>query len=255
MDWVSRITSAINDNRLELYFQPIKRIGQQRGAERGFYELLLRMRSETGEIIGSDQFIEPAERSNMVSTLDRWVVRQALSELVDSESVGEARYTLAINVSGMSLSEDRFRSFVINELDVQDLAQGAICFEITETAAISDFAAVIQFLQELKKRGCLVTQDNFGAGMSSFGYLKHFPVDYLKIDGSFTREILHDPISREMVLSINEIGHMTGKQTIAGSAENEEMITMLRGMGIDYAQGDYIAPPASVRTFEASARY
>lgn len=250
MDWVSQITRAVNDGRLELYFQPIKKIGEQRGEERGFYELLLRMRSETGDIIDSDQFIEAAERSSMVSTLDCWVIQQALSELVDSENVGEARYTLAINVSGMSLSEDRFRSFVIDELEAQNLAQGAICFEITETAAISDFAGVSRFLQELKKRGCLITQDNFGAGMSSYGYLKHFPIDYLKIDGSFTRDILHDPIAREMVLSINEIGHMTGKQTIAGSADNDEMITMLRGMGIDYAQGNCIAPPASVQTFE-----
>jgi EAL domain-containing protein (putative c-di-GMP-specific phosphodiesterase class I) len=209
------------------------------------------MRSETGEIIGSDQFIEAAERSNMVSTLDRWVIHKALSEFVDSKSVGEARYTLAINLSGTSLSEDRFRSFVIDELAGQKLPQGAICFEITPTAAsISDFAGVSQFLQELKERGCLLTQDNFGTGLFSYGDLKNFPTDYLKIHGSFVKEILYDPIDREMVRSINEIGHLTGKQTIAEFAENEEIITMLRGMGIDYAQGNYIAPPASVQTFE-----
>lgn len=250
MDWVSRITSAINEKRLELYFQPIKRISGQRDEERGFYELLLRMRSETGEMVDSDQLVQAAERSDMVSTLDRWVIQQALSELVDSDSVGEARYTLAINVSGKSLSEDQFRRFVIDELEVRNLPQGAVCFEITGTAAIADFAGVRQFLQELKVRGCLLTQDNFGTGLSSYGYLKHLPVDYLKIDGIFVRDILHDPINREMVRSINDIGHMTGKQTIAVCAENEEITTLLYGIGIDYAQGDYIAPPASVKTFE-----
>ena len=250
MDRVSLITSAVNDNRLELYFQPIVRICEQGDEERGFYELLLRMRSETGEIIGPNQFIQAAERYNLVSKLDRWVIYKALSEFVDSQSVGEARYTLAINLSGKSLGDESFGSFVIDELAGQNLPKGAICFEITETAAISDYEVASQFLQEAKELGCLVAQDNFGTGLSSFGSLKHLPIDFIKIAGIFVKDILHSPLNREMVRSINELVHLKGKQTIAKFAENEEIFKMLRDMGIDYAQGNYIAPPASVQNFE-----
>ena len=118
-----------------------------------------------------------------------------------------------------------------------------ICFEITETAAIASYSQANRFIHALKELGCKFALDDFGTGLSSFGYLKHFPVDFLKIDGSFVREILHDPIDREMVRSINEIGHLTGKQTIAEFAENAEIITMLRGIGVDYAQGYGVDEP------------
>ena len=124
-----------------------------------------------------------------------------------------------------------------------------ICFEITETAAIASYSQANRFIQSLKELGCKFALDDFGTGLSSFGYLKHFPVDFLKIDGSFVKEILHDPIDREMVRSINEIGHLTGKQTIAEWAETEEIVTMLRGMGVDFAQGYAIDEPR--RIFEA----
>mgnify|MGYP003338431276 CR=1 FL=1 len=118
------------------------------------------------------------------------------------------------------------------------------CFQAgSETAAIASYSQANRFIHALKELGCRFALDDFGTGLSSFGYLKHFPVDFLKIDGSFVKEILHDPIDREMVRSINEIGHLTGKQTIAEFAENPEIITMLRGMGVDYAQGYGIAEP------------
>ncbi len=128
-----------------------------------------------------------------------------------------------------------------------------ICFEITETAAIASFSQANRFIAALKEeQGCKFALDDFGTGLSSFGYLKHFPVDFLKIDGSFVKEILRDPIDREMVRSINEIGHLTGKQTIAEFAENEEIINMLRSLGVDYAQGYGISAPTRILKIAAN---
>jgi EAL domain-containing protein (putative c-di-GMP-specific phosphodiesterase class I) len=141
--------------------------------------------------------------------------------------------------------------FVIEQFQTSGLDGRLICFEITETAAIASYSQANRFIHALKEIGCRFALDDFGTGLSSFGYLKHFPVDFLKIDGSFVKEILHDPIDREMVRSINEIGHLTGKQTIAEFAENAEIITMLRGIGVDYAQGYGVSEPK--RLLEAVA--
>jgi len=136
--------------------------------------------------------------------------------------------------------------FVIEQLRHSGLDATKICFEITETAAVQSYSQANRFIQALKEQGCKFALDDFGRGLSSFGYLKHFPVDFLKIDGSFVREILRDPIDREMVRSINEIGHLTGKRTIAEWAENAEIIQMLTSLGVDYAQGYGISQPQRV---------
>jgi EAL domain-containing protein (putative c-di-GMP-specific phosphodiesterase class I) len=149
-------------------------------------------------------------------------------------------------LSGQSFADEKFLPFVIEQFQTSGLDASKICFEITETAAIASYSQANRFINALKELGCKFALDDFGTGLSSFGYLKHFPVDFLKIDGSFVKEILHDPIDREMVRSINEIGHLTGKKTIAEFAENEEIITMLRGMGIDYAQGYGVSEPKRV---------
>ena len=128
MKWVSRISSAVEEERLELFFQPIIGIGKEHGKARGHYELLLRMRDENGEIVSPNQFIPAAERYNLMPTLDRWVVRESLSKLADRSNDGEARYTIAVNLSGTSLSEDRFLEFVIDELKKHDLPNGAVLF-------------------------------------------------------------------------------------------------------------------------------
>ena len=250
MKWVSRISSAVEDNRLELYFQPIIGIGHSRGKTRGHYELLLRMRDENGQIVSPDQFIPAAERYNLMSMLDRWVIREALSKLADREPGDEARYTIAINLSGTSLSEDRFIEDVIRELKRQKLAPGAVCFEITETAAISNLSRVISFMQTLKKLGCKFSLDDFGSGLSSFTYLKNLPVDYLKIDGQFIRNVVDDTVDESMVRAISEVGHAMGIETIAERVETKQVLDKLGSLGIEFAQGYYIARPASVRSFE-----
>jgi diguanylate cyclase (GGDEF)-like protein/PAS domain S-box-containing protein len=251
MKWVSRITSAVEENRLELFYQPIVGIGKENGDSRGHYELLLRMRDENGELVGPDQFIPAAERYNMMSTLDRWVIRHALSQLADRNPEADvAHFTLAINLSGTSLSEDRFLEFVISELEKQKLPDGAICFEITETAAISNLSRVIHFMQALKKLGCKFSLDDFGSGLSSFTYLKNLPVDYLKIDGQFIRNVAEDAVDESMVKAINEVGQAMGIETIAERVETKQVVDKLSELGIKYAQGYYIARPTSVQTFE-----
>ena len=250
MKWVSRISSAVEDDRLELYFQPIIGIGKDNGDSRGHYELLLRMRDENGDLVVPDQFIPAAERYNLMSMLDRWVIRTALAELADREAEGEARYTIAINLSGTSLSEDRFLADVIDELEKAQLPAGAVCFEITETAAISNMSRVIHFMQTLKKLGCKFSLDDFGSGLSSFTYLKNLPVDYLKIDGQFIRNVVDDTVDESMVRAIWEVGHAMGIQTIAERVETKQVLDKLGSLGIEYAQGYYIARPTSVRSFE-----
>jgi EAL domain-containing protein (putative c-di-GMP-specific phosphodiesterase class I) len=171
------------------------------------------------------------------------VIAQAFRWLVSEADERERLSLCSINLSGQSLADEKFLPFVIEQFQKSGLSGASICFEITETAAIASYSQANRFIHALKEIGCRFALDDFGTGLSSFGYLKHFPVDFLKIDGSFVKEILHDPIDREMVRSINEIGHLTGKQTIAEFAENAEIITMLRGMGIDYAQGYGVSEP------------
>ena len=250
MKWVSKITSAVEEDRFELFFQPIIGIGAQNGARRRHYELLLRMRNEEGDLVGPDQFIPAAERYNLMSTLDRWVIHEALSELADRSSNGEARYTIAINLSGTSLSEDRFLDFVIDELKKQDLPAGAICFEITETAAISNLSRVVHFMQTLKKLGCKFSLDDFGSGLSSFTYLKNLPVDYLKIDGQFISNVAEDNVDESMVKAIHEVGNAMGIETIAERVESKQVLEKLGSLGVEFAQGYYIARPISVASFE-----
>jgi len=244
MQWAARINNALDEDRFELFRQTIQPL--QKSVDGAHYELLLRMRDETGGIVAPGLFIEAAERYGITPSIDRWVIRNAFRWLVSEADERERLQLCSINLSGQSLGDEKFLPFVIDQFQMSGLDATKICFEITETAAIASYSQANRFINALKELGCKFALDDFGTGLSSFGYLKHFPVDFLKIDGSFVKEILHDPIDREMVRSINEIGHLTGKQTIAEFAENEEIITMLRGMGIDYAQGYGVAEPKRV---------
>jgi diguanylate cyclase (GGDEF)-like protein/PAS domain S-box-containing protein len=250
MRWAARITNALEENRFELFRQTIKPL--QPGLDSGaHYELLLRMRDEQGALVSPELFINAAERYGITPRIDRWVISHALRWLVSEADERERLSMCSINLSGQSLADEKFLPFVVDQFRTSGLDGALICFEITETAAIASYSQANRFIHALKEIGCKFALDDFGTGLSSFGYLKHFPVDFLKIDGSFVKEILHDPIDREMVRSINEIGHLTGKRTIAEFAENAEIITMLRGMGVDYAQGYGVSEPK--RLLEAVA--
>jgi EAL domain-containing protein (putative c-di-GMP-specific phosphodiesterase class I) len=244
MQWAARINNALEENRFELFRQTI--LPLQDNVSGSHYEILLRMRDENGQIVTPDLFIAAAERFGITPAIDRWVIENTFRWLVSEADERERLAMCSINLSGLSIGDDKFLPFVTEQLQTSGLDAEKICFEITETAAIASYSQANRFIQALKEFGCRFALDDFGTGLSSFGYLKHFPVDYLKIDGSFVKEILHDPIDREMVRSINEIGHLTGKQTIAEFAENEDIIAMLKGMGVDFAQGYGVSEPQRI---------
>jgi diguanylate cyclase (GGDEF)-like protein len=240
--WASRISAALDEGRFDLYRKPNRSL--QLPDEGDHYEIQVRMRDETGKIVSPEHFIAAAERYNITPAIDRWVIENTFRWLVSEADERERLIMCTINLSGQSLGDDKFLPFVIEQFAKSGLDASKICFEITETSAVASFSQANRFIRSLKELGCKFSLDDFGTGLSSFNYLKQFPVDFLKIDGSFVRGILHDPIDREMVRSINEIGHLTGKLVIAEFAENAEIIQMLTNLGVDYAQGYGIAQPS-----------
>lgn len=245
MQWASRITTALEDGRFELYRQDILPL-QSMGDSGRHYEILLRMRDEQGNVVTPDHFIAAAERYSITPAIDRWVVENTFRWLISEADERDSLAMCSINLSGQSLADDKFLPFIIDRFHKTGIDARRICFEITETAAIASYSQATRFIHALKDLGCRFALDDFGTGLSSFGYLKHFPVDFLKIDGSFVRDIHHDTVDLAMVRSINEIGHLTQKKTIAEFAENDEIIALLRDLGVDYAQGYGVARPQRI---------
>ncbi|MDC3946778.1 EAL domain-containing protein [Pseudomonas aeruginosa] len=244
MTWVQRIHLALEEDRFSLYAQPIVPLGE--GAEEGLHvELLLRLRDEGGRLVPPLSFIPAAERYGLMTLIDRWVVENAFRTLVEraQDPRAEPIGTCAINLSGATIGDESFLQFLTELFARYRIPPQTICFEVTETVAVANLASAIRFINELKDTGCRFSLDDFCAGMSSFIYLKHLPVDYLKIDGSFVKDMLEDPIDRAMVQVINHIGHVMGKRTIAEFVETVEVMEALREIGIDYAQGLAIGAP------------
>jgi len=242
MEWVVRIQDALTAGRFALYSQPIVPVEAGQKSAR-MSELLVRMIDERGEIVPPMAFIPAAERYNLMPQIDRWVTRTALATMAARRVHSRESETCIINLSGASIGDDAFLEFIRAELAKAAAPKGAVCFEVTETAAIANLAKATRFITELKTLGCLFSLDDFGSGMSSFGYLKHLPVDFLKIDGSFVRDMITDPIDNAMVEAINQIGHVMGKRTIAEYVEHEGILMRLREIGVDFAQGFGIAMP------------
>jgi diguanylate cyclase (GGDEF)-like protein/PAS domain S-box-containing protein len=247
MQWVSRLQRACDDSRLELFFQPIVAIGTRREG-RGHYELVLRMRDESGALVQPIEFIPAAERYNVMPAIDRWVVRRALDTLL-RKGGRDGGYTIAINLSGTTLNDERFLEFLIAELASVEIKAGALCFEITETAAIANLNSVVYFMRELKARGVSFALDDFGVGLSSFSYLRNLPVDFLKIDGQFVENVGHDPVDRSMVEAICQVARAMGIKTIAERVESSEVLDALARLGVDFAQGYFIAEPLPLSHF------
>ena len=248
MHWVSKLTRACDESSFELFYQPIVAIGGN-ADEREHFELVLRLRDESGTLVTPAEFIPAAERYNVMSSIDRWVVRQALDRVVYRTASGVKPFTTAVNLSGTSLNDERFLEYLIQELGKNGLPEGSMCFEITETAAISNLDNVVHFMRELKTRGCRFALDDFGSGLSSFMYLKTLPVDYLKIDGQFVENVTRDPIDRSMVEAISQVGRAMGIRTIAERVESEEVLLELSRLGVAFAQGFHIAKPKPVKDF------
>lgn len=238
--WESEINAALSEDRLILYFQPIISLANPKG-ENTHYELLVRLKTEDGHIAIPGAFLPASERYNLSGRIDRWVIVRALEYLANLPA--DKQPMLTINLSELTLSDTGFLEFLGQQFTRSGVAHNRICFEITETTAISNLSNASIFIQSLKDQGCFFSLDDYGGGLSSFAYLKNLNVDYLKINGSFVKDILHDPIDLAMVKSINEIGHVMHKQTIAEHVENRNVLDALSRIGVDYAQGHLIGKP------------
>ena len=244
MQWVSQINNALEENLFQLFVQSIEPLAEKT-ASSIHYEFLLRM-DLAGDIISPNQFLPAAERYYMASKIDRWVVDSIFNLLANNPGFLSSLYLCTLNISGQSIAEPDFLTYVVHRLNAFALPGDKICFELTETAAISNLANASRFIHRLKEFGCKFALDDFGSGLSSFGYLKTLPVDYLKIDGLFVKDIVDDQIDFAMVKSIHEIAHVMGKITIAEFVENDAIKNKLREIGVDYVQGYAISRPCPV---------
>lgn len=241
MQWVDRINQGLKHHRFCLYGQPIVSIDH---ADEGMhFETLVRYQDEEGRIIAPGAFLPAAERYNLASALDRWVIAHLFEWIATKPNFLETLSLCSVNLSGLSLSDETMLAFISEQFSKWAIPADKICFEVTETAAIANLAYATKFINQLKEQGCLFSLDDFGSGLSSFAYLKNLPVDFLKIDGLFVKDILDDKVDLAMVKSINEVGHVMGKKTIAEFVENEQIFNLLSVLGVDYAQGYGIGKP------------
>ncbi|CAN5166568.1 hypothetical protein BH24PSE2_BH24PSE2_14480 [soil metagenome] len=238
MRWVGRIHEALRSDRFRLYAQRIRRLD---GAGEAHLEVLLRLLDQDDRVQSPERFLPAAERYFLMPSIDRWVISHTLQALAASGKADSL--TCSINLSGQSINDESFIQFVLDELDGAQVGGEHLCFEITETAAITSMETAQRFILQLKERGCRFSLDDFGTGLSSFSYLKELPVDFVKIDGSFVRGIIDDPVSESMVVAITEVGHAMGLEIIAEYVESECIETRLREIGVDYAQGYAIERP------------
>jgi diguanylate cyclase (GGDEF)-like protein/PAS domain S-box-containing protein len=251
MLWVSRLTAAFEHQRFRLYTQPIVSLT---GQHLPHDEVLVRIRDPKGRLVLPGAFIPAAERYNMMPDIDRWVIRSVCRHIQsvrdglapdravpDAGRPRPARY--AINLSGTSLGDDLLHDYVVEQFRQHGVAPEQICFEITETAAIANLPKAQDFMGKLKELGCSFSLDDFGSGLSSFAYLKALPVDYLKIDGVFVRDLGVNAINRAMVKAINEVGHVMGIRTVAEYVEDDAILAQVRAIGVDYAQGYALGRP------------
>ncbi len=248
MQWLSRLNESLEQDLFTLYKQPIVSVPYNKDTSVLFYEFLLRLKTDNGSLIMPDVFMRAAERYNLMPSLDRWVVENAFRYIAKNFGTREERKQetrFFINLSGASMSDNNFFNFTFKKMQEYGIEPGLICFEITETVAISDFKKAIDFIKEVRSRGSYFALDDFGSGMSSFSYLKNFTVDYVKIDGSFVRDMKDDPLDYAIVESINKISHIVGLKTIAEFVEDMTTMDILEKLGIDYAQGFGIARPHS----------
>ncbi|MDP9794769.1 diguanylate cyclase (GGDEF)-like protein [Catenuloplanes nepalensis] len=252
MDWAGRLVTALRDDRFELFYQPIARVPGARvdDGDHQFGELLLRMRTEDGKVIPPGLFLPAAERYDLLPAVDRWVVAHAFQVLAahyhgygatgPDRKIGDH---WAINLSGPSIGDAEFIDYVQVQLAQSGIPAELICFEITESVAINDLKKAAEFISELRDLGFRFALDDFGTGLSSFTYLKHLPVDFLKIDGAFIRNLERDELDRVMTRAINDLGHRMGLRTVAEFVEDAATIVRLQEIGVDYAQGYGIAMP------------
>lgn len=249
MHLVSAISQALSEGRFHLHAQPIAPIAAAK-SERRHFEILVRMVDESGTAIIPDQFIPAAERYILMPAVDRWIINRLFSLQAENlrawHQMEPDSFLFAVNLSGTSITDEGFLRYLKRQFTKWDVPHQSICFEITETAAVSDLEHARAFMQELNALGCSFALDDFGTGLSSYSYLRELPVDYLKIDGSFVRGMIEDPVNYALVESITQIGHVLGLQTIAEWAEDKATLTQLRVLNVDFAQGFGVGEPMPV---------
>lgn len=244
MKWVPRIKEALETNQFVLFYQLITPIHNKNPDYKRF-EVLIRMIGDEGELIPPMAFIPAAERYDLITDIDRWVIKNTLNAMARNSNNNE-KWFCSINLSGQSLGKSEFLDFILTEIKQSGIDPDCVCFEVTETAAIANLNDAIQFISVLRDIGCKFSLDDFGSGLSSFSYLKNLKVDFLKIDGSFVKNIATDKISVAMVKAINQIGHVMNIKTVAEFVENDEIMKELRKIGVDFAQGYGIHKPAPI---------
>jgi EAL domain-containing protein (putative c-di-GMP-specific phosphodiesterase class I) len=251
MQWVSRINAALEEDRFELWYQEIAEINHPEETlgqtAEDHFEILLRMKDSDGTLVMPTAFLSAAERFDLAPKIDRWVIRNVFKWLASNASAKNRLGLCAVNISGQTLGDENFHQEVISILESSNLPAERICFEITETSAISNLTSATQFMSRLKQHGCTFALDDFGRGLSSFAYLKNLPVDFVKIDGFFVQDILLDPVNRAMVKAIIDMAHALGKKAIAEFVENDKILHELIDLKVDYVQGYGIAKPMRLR--------
>ncbi len=244
MQWISRLTRALEEDRFVLFgqrIQPVVDTGEER------YEILIRLRDEDDSFISPGDFIPAAEKYNLMPAIDRWVISHSLSILRSYVESGRDRTVFSINLSAASIADESMLGYLRNLIDASGVEPNRICLELTETTAIANKSRAGSFMAQVKTSGITFALDDFGNGFSSFSYLKHLPVDYLKIDGSFVRDMTDDPIDAALVGAVNEIGHVMGLKTIAEFVKDSKTMERLRELGVDYLQGYQIAKPGPMK--------
>lgn len=246
--WVLDINRAFEDNRFCLFFQPIVPVSGENNVNH--YEILIRMLDEKGEIVYPNSFLPAAQRYKLMSSIDRWVINSYFSFYVANYLQNKSHKSAFcnINLSGLFLNEEFALEYIEDQFKQYKVPPETICFEITETLAIANFGKVIKFIQKLKNIGCQFALDDFGNGLATFSYLKNLPVDYVKIDGSFVRHLVDNLVDSAVVESINQIAHLMNIKTIAEFVENEAIFLKLKEIGVDFAQGYWIAKPTALES-------
>lgn len=244
-DWVAGIMKGLTEDRFRLYVQPI--VPMDGDPQESHYEVLIRYLNDDGSIILPQEFLPTAERYNLIEKVDCWVVNKMIQWLTENHASVE-RTLFSINLSGRSISSPTFHKFLKQELEESDVDKTALCFEITETSVVDNMEQSVEFINSIKNLGVRFSLDDFGTGLSSFSYLKQFPVDYLKIDGEFIRDIIEDDTSFVFVRSMSEVGHCLEMKVIAEYVESDEMFDQLRAANIDFIQGYTVGEPVDIQT-------
>lgn len=247
LSWLPRLQTALQNNEFRLHVQAIATLDASttRNAVAHF-EFLLRLANPDGSVSTPWQFIQAAERYDLMRDIDKWVIRNAMRTIDELKGSAGGECSFSINLSGQSAADPTLRHFIQEQLSLYNVDPAKIWFELTETAAISHFSVAVDLINCIRGFGCKVALDDFGSGLSSFGYLKNLPVNVIKIDGQFVKEIANNPIDREMVRAIHQVGKSMGIKTVAEFVENQDIVDELIKIGIDYAQGYHIAKPCPV---------